>query len=288
MALRGASVVKSVCRAIAGLSLAATVVAGSPRTAAAESWPATVRAVYDINFNGFNVGTFEFESQAEQQSYTLLANARLSLLLGAFTWDGAIRSFGLIGPAPQVPKPASFTFDFRSSLRAGSTRLGFADGTVTNIAHLPPEPPKPDIVPLRQHHLQGVIDPLSAVMMISRASGANPCDRRLPIFDGKERFDLVFSYKRDVRVVEQAPSGQPDVAHVCRVKYLPIAGHKVDNDTSFMATSNEIEVALRPVPSANVLIPYQVSIPTMAGSATIFAKRVEIASHGKPQIALLH
>jgi len=90
-------------------------------------------------------------------------------------------------------------------------------------------------------------------------------------------------------VVEQAPSGQPGVAHVCRVKYLPIAGHKkVDSDTSFMAANNEIEVALRPVPSANVLIPYQVNIPTMAGSATIVSKRVEIVSPGKPQIALLH
>jgi hypothetical protein len=78
------------------------------------------------------------------------------------------------------------------------------------------------------------------------------------------------------------------MAHVCRVRYLPIAGHKADSETSYMAANNEIEVALRPVPSANVLIPYQVNIPTMAGSATIVSKRVEIDSPGKPQIALLH
>ena len=286
MTLRTASVAKGVCSFLAGLLLSLAAIVTGPQTAAAEAWPANVRAVYDINFNGFNVGTFEFQSQAEQQSYTLLGNARLSVLLGAFTWDGETRSFGLI--VKQEPKPASFTFDFRSNLRAGSTKLGFANGAVTNIAHLPPEPPKPDIIPVREQHLKGVIDPLSAIMVISRGSSANPCDRRIPIFDGKERFDLVFSYKRDMRVVEQAPSGQPDVAHVCRVKYLPIAGHKIDSDTSFMAASNEIEVALRPIPSANVFIPYQISIPTMAGSATIVSKRVEIVSPGKPQIALLH
>ena len=285
MTLWAALVAKSARSLLAGLSLSLAIVAG-PQAAAAEAWPANVRAVYDINFNGFNVGTFEFQSQAEQQSYTLLGNARLSVLLGAFTWDGETRSFGLI--VKQEPKPASFTFDFRSNLRAGSTKLGFANGAVTNIAHLPPEPPKPDIIPVREQHLKGVIDPLSAIMVISRGSSANPCDRRIPIFDGKERFDLVFSYKRDMRVVEQAPSGQPDVAHVCRVKYLPIAGHKADSDTSFMAANNEIEVALRPIPSANVFIPYQISIPTMAGSATIVSKRVEIVSPGKPQIALLH
>ena len=71
-----------------------------------------MRAVYDINFNGFNVGTFEFQSQAEDQSYTLVGNAQLTLLLGAFTWIGETRTFGLI--ANQAPKPAAFTFDFRS------------------------------------------------------------------------------------------------------------------------------------------------------------------------------
>jgi hypothetical protein len=125
-------------------------------------------------------------------------------------------------------------------------------------------------------------------MLLSRGSNLNPCDRRLPIFDGKERFDLVFTYKGEMKVVEQAPSGQPSLAHVCRVRYMPIAGHKADTETSYMASNNEIEVSLRPVPSANVLIPYQISIPTMAGFATLVSKRVEIQPPGKPQIALLH
>jgi hypothetical protein len=78
------------------------------------------------------------------------------------------------------------------------------------------------------------------------------------------------------------------MAHVCRVKYHPIAGHKVDAENSYLATTDSIEVALRPVPSANVLIPYQVTIPTLVGFATIVAKRVEIETPGQPQIALLH
>jgi hypothetical protein len=245
-----------------------------------------MRAVYDINFNGFNVGSFEFHSQAERQSYTLLGNAKLSVLLGAFSWDAETRSFGLL--VNQAPKPASFTFDYKSNLRNGSTKLGFANGAVTDISHLPPEMPRPDTVPLREQHLKGVVDPLSAIMMLARGSSANPCDRRIPIFDGKERFDLVLSYKGQVKVSEQQPSGQPAIAYVCRVKYRPIAGHKVDAESSHLATSDAIEVSLRPIPSANVLIPYQITIPTLIGYATIVAKRVEIESPGLPQIALLH
>jgi len=274
---------KRVLLTLAGMIAFAIGGVGSSQAA---DWPANVRAVYDINFNGFNVGTFEFQSQSEEESYSLTGNAQLSLLLGAFTWIGETRTFGLI--ANHMPKPAAFAFDFKANSKVGSTKMDFADGVVADIRHSPPPVPKPDTVPVRQQHLRGVLDPLSAIMVVARGSNPNPCDRRLPIFDGKERFDLVLSYKGQMKVNEQQPSGQPAMAHVCRVKYQPIAGHKVDTETSFMATTDAIEVALRPVPSANILIPYQITIPTMVGYATLVAKRVEIENPGKPQIALLH
>jgi len=286
MGLKRACVAGGIRCFLAGLISFSGSIAGPVSPAAAETWPASVRALYEINFNGFTVGTFEFQSQAESQSYTLTGNAQLSLLLGAFSWAGSTRSFGMI--VDQAPRPASFTFDFKSNLRAGSTRLGFADDAVTNIMNLPPTVTNVPVIPVREHHLKGVVDPLSAIMMLSRGATLDPCDRRIPIFDGRERFDLLFSRKGQMKVTEQAPSGQPGVAHVCRVKYLPIAGHKIDGDTKFMASNDEIEVALRPVPSANVFVPYQVSIPLMAGSATIISKRVEIVSPGKPQIAMLY
>jgi hypothetical protein len=165
--------------------------------------------------------------------------------------------------------------------------VGFSDGSVTNVTNLPPPPANPNTIPLREQHLKGVLDPLSAIMVVSRPAGS-PCDRRVPIFDGKERFDLIFSYKGETKVSEQQPSGQPNVAFVCRVRYLPIAGHKADPETRYMASNDSIEVVLRPVPSANMLVPYQINIPTLAGYASIVSKRVEIVSPGKAQIALTH
>jgi hypothetical protein len=274
---------KRVLLTLAGIVAFAT---GGVASSRAADWPANVRAVYDINFNGFNVGAFEFRSQSEEESYTLTGNAQLSLLLGAFTWMGETRAFGLI--ANHMPQPAAFAFDFKANSKVGSTKMDFADGIVADVKHSPPPVPKPGTVPLRQQHLKGVLDPLSAIMVVARGSNPNPCDRRLPIFDGKERFDLVLSYKGQMKVNEQQPSGQPAIAHVCRVKYQPIAGHKVDTENSFMATTDAIEVALRPIPSANVLIPYQITIPTLVGYATLVSKRVEIETPGKPQIALLH
>jgi hypothetical protein len=268
------------------LACSVAFVAWAAASARAADWPANVRAVYDINFNGFNVGTFEFQSQSEDESYSLAGNAHLTLLLGAFTWIGETRAFGLI--ANRMPQPAAFAFDFKANSKTGSTKMDFADGIVSEVRHIPRPEPKPGIVPVRPQHLKGVLDPMSAIMVVARASNPNPCDRRLPIFDGKERFDLVLSYKSQMKVNEQQPSGQPAMAHVCKVKYQPIAGHKADAENSFMATTDGIEVALRPVPSANILIPYQITIPTLVGYVTIVSKRVEIETPGQPQIALLH
>lgn len=282
----GAFVSGRVPRLLATLAATLGAVSGGAISTAAQGWPANVRALYEVNFNGLTVGTLEFTAEAEQQSYTLTSNARLSILLGAFTWDGKIRSFGLL--VNQAPKPASFTFDFKSSLKAGSTTMGFGDNGVTNVTHLPTPMPRPDTIPVLAHHLKGVIDPLSAIMVLARGSASHPCDRRLPIFDGKERFDLILSYKGEMKVAEQQPSGQPGIAYVCRVRYLPIAGHKADAEAKFMAANDAIEVSLRPIPSLNMLVPYQITIPTMAGSASIVSKRVDITSPGKPQIALTH
>ena len=54
------------------------------RAGASQPFPAQVHAVYRIEFNGFNVGTFEFVSSVQGSNYTLSGDAKLSALLGAF------------------------------------------------------------------------------------------------------------------------------------------------------------------------------------------------------------
>lgn len=250
----------------------------------AEGWPSHVKADYDITFNGFSVGTFGFQAEADRQVYTATGTANLSLLLGALSWKSEIRTVGAV--IKEAPKPGGYTFDIVSGSKAISTRMGFEDGMVSSVANFPDALHTSPVVPLKPQHLQGVIDPMSA--MVQLAYGSNPCERRLPIFDGRERFDLVFSRKGETRISEQQPSGQPGTGLVCRIRYVPIAGHKADDSTRFMATTDEIEVVLRPIPSAKIYVPYQVTIPMPVGYAKLTSKRVEITQVGRPRIALLY
>ncbi|MEZ5817462.1 MAG: DUF3108 domain-containing protein [Hyphomicrobiaceae bacterium] len=267
--------------AIAGLTIGA--IFSTTTSAEAEPWPSKVDATYRIAFNGFDIGTFEFRADTTGSSYAMRGDAQLSALLGAFKWQGATRSSGTL--TSSGPRPAGYTFDFSGIGKQGSIKLGFQHGNITSVSMQPPQPPTPDVVPVREAHLKAALDPLSAVLAISRTSSGNPCQRRIPVFDGKQRFDLVFSFLRQQAVAEARPSGQPSVALVCRVRFVPIAGHRMSEETKHMASTDGIEISLRPVPSASIYVPYQISVPTIAGTATLTSERVNIVTRSE-QIAL--
>jgi Protein of unknown function (DUF3108) len=254
------------------------------RSEAGDAWPSNVQASYDVNFNGINVGTYDFRSTNEGQSYKLSSNAKLSILLGAIHWTGTTHASGKL--AGETAKPQAFGFEYQAQSKSGTTQMAFTDDTVTQVLHTPPPKSKDGIVPVQSQHLKGVLDPLSAVLALSRGTTGNPCGRRIPIYDGHQRFDLVLSTKGQIQIADRG--GQPGIGYVCRVRYVPIAGHKPDDQTKYMSQNNDIEIILRPMPGANIFIPHQVTIPTMAGSATLVARRVQVTTNAHQQLALIN
>lgn len=256
-----------------------------PLAAKDAGWPAHVNADYNIAFNGINIGSFKFKSAISGRGYVLDGDAELSALLGAFNWQGVTRASGSVESS--APQPAGYTFTFKSMARSGSVKLGFSKDRISNVSLVPPIPDAEDIVPVERKHLKGALDPLSAVMALTRPVGNDgPCERVIPVFDGKQRFDLRLSYRRQDIVREAKQSGQPGVAIVCAVRYVPIAGYS-PSEVEQMAENDGIEVSLRPVPSANLFVPHEIRIPTIAGAVTLSSARVEITTRGQELIALV-
>jgi hypothetical protein len=252
---------------------------------ASRTWAPYVSASYKVAFNGFDVGRFEFESSIKGSSYSLVGQAQLSALLGVFQWTGTTRTSGTL--SGDRPHPAGYAFEFSGTGRSGFVKMGFKGTTVSSFSSFPLLPPPPGNIPVKDAHLKGVFDPLSAVMALSRGNLDNPCGRRLAIFDGKQRFDLVLSYKGTERLTEAKSSGQPDVVHVCRVRYVPIAGYAPSDEVKAM-TQAAIEISLRPIPSANLLVPHQIVVPTAAGTATLTSERISITTPARTYIALVN
>lgn len=271
----------SLSRRFAGLALLGAFL---PMAAAADT-PSKIKASYNIEFAGIEIGKFRFQSTIDSASYSSSGSAKLSALLGAFKWRGSTSSTGVWGRGE--PQPSRYAFKYKSNSKSGSVDMSFRKGSVADRTLEPPSKPSKRSVPLSEGHLKGVLDPMSAVMALTTGQIDKPCDRKVAVFDGKHRFDLELSYRRKERIKEARPSGEPDIAIVCGVRYIPIAGHKDNKSTRYMAAAKGIEVALRPIPSANILVPYEIRIPTFAGSAVLRSQRVEITT-GMKQIALVH
>lgn len=274
---------RSILTGVAALAL--TALAGAPATAAETAWPKSVSTTYRLYFNGFEVGAFAFRSEAKGKTYKAESKANVSALFGAFKWNGNISASGKL--AATGPQPSSYAMNFRTKSKEGRVRLGFDKAGVKSVTV---EPKKdwvsPEIVPIKDEHKKSVFDPMSAILSMTHEGGGDPCAKTVPIFDGKVRFNLIMSYKGKQKLEEKTPSGQPKDLVVCKVKYQPIAGHKPKDFVNPWVDYDGIEIALRPVPSANVFIPYNITIPTSLGAAVMSADRVDIAPEGKPVIAL--
>lgn len=249
-----------------------------------EAWPITVQARYRLRFNGIDVGNLVINSNATAKSYTLSGSSKVSVLFGTFSWSSSSSVSGAIDGG--APTPTSFAFDWNMSKKSGSTRIGFKEHVATEIAIQPPPRVKPDTVPLTPAHKVGAVDPMSAILMMTKADNRPPCDRRVGVFDGKHRYDIVLTPKRTTRLPPPSGSGPAETAYVCRVMYEPIAGHRANADTKSYASNDGAEIVLRHIPGSEMLIPHSVTIPTSWGTGSMVTERIDIVTAAAGKIAL--
>ena len=244
----------------------------APSTQAADAWPATVEARYILRYNGIDVGHLAFTSDTTAKNYAITSTGEVSLLFGAIKWTGASNVSGAIEKA--APVPQSYGFDWKKNSKGGIIRLGFTGRKATTVTVEPPSGAHPDTVALTDRHKADVLDPMSAIMALTKANLDETCDRRVQVFDGKQRFDIVLSYKRKTLIPAPKSGGASSVGFVCRAVYAPIAGHRANADTAAYAANTESEVVLRRVGTSRVLIPHSVTVPTSWGTGSMGIDRV--------------
>ncbi len=259
--------------------LASAAVANSPAQAEPKPLPAEVKAVYKVSFGLLGeIGYFRFNSTVTGEAYALSAEAKIDTAV--FDYFGAMTSMGSV--LSSATKPGSYQFSYRQKAilgkkKARSLDMAFNESSVADVKFVPPDPPSKKAIPVTKDQLKNVLDPLSGVMALSLGNITKPCEQRLPIFDGKQRFDIAFS-----------PTGRSEGkggGKVCRVRLIPISGHKKGQGADSVISGN-IEVVLRPVPKANILIPYRVTVPTIIGAAVLASEKVEITMPDRKRIAL--
>ncbi|MBS0249895.1 MAG: DUF3108 domain-containing protein [Proteobacteria bacterium] len=270
-------------------SLVAVVAATVPFERAAAvgpNWPNKVTAIYKLSFAGIGVGKYRFNAQFDKNGYVANGHTKVSALFGTFKWVGDFSGNGALDPSGI--RPSAFQMNYKTQKKVSSVKIGFTGLGVTSVAVLPEKPPSPEIIKLKPENLQNVFDPMAAMIAVSDANPSDACNRTLPVFDGKVRYDLRLSFKGREPVKDRNPSRQPKELVVCRVKYVPIAGHKPKDFERPWIDYNNIEIALRAVPKAGIYVPYRVTIPSPLGNAVMTADTINITAANNQQIALTH
>ena len=272
---------------IAALALFAGEAALQPGLAAgsnpSKDGSVEIAGQYSISFNGFHIGDARIDQRVTGRTYTASSDIEISALLGAFRWKGVTRASGTLAGEKIVP--SGYDFQFESSSKSGSVRIGFEKGAVSELMAIPLTAEPEDFVPLAPTHVKSVIDPLSAIVAVSRPS-AEPCGRKFAVFDGKQRFDLALLPTRR-EAVPAGRNGATVEGVVCRVKYTPVAGYRNNAETRALVENTGIEVTFRPVSEARLWTPYRVTVPTIAGFVSLEATRYDISAPGQAEIALV-
>ncbi len=247
---------------------------------AARPEPGKVVATYDAGLAGISLGEFKVTATIEGSAYEMAAKGRFSLLAGLlYKATGKTTSSGTLTEA--APQPATFTLDYDGGKKREQRRTSFTRGAVSDVSIVPDKRRNPRNVPITAEQLKDVLDPLTALFLAVRsdapAGDLKVCDQTIPVFDGRQRFDLELTPKRSEGLGNGAPKGLSSPVAVCRVRYKPIAGHRPDHPgVKFMTKTDEIEAWLVPVPRTGLYVPYKILVPTGWGSGSVMLTGIKV------------
>ncbi len=271
--------------------IAAALAVGITLTGASAASPSIV-VTYDVEYDGllsFDVGRATVQYSSTGPGYQLALSFRPSASAHSFAVGPALaRSSGAV--SAQGLSPASAMLDYSVRSLSETRNFTFAGDKLQSVHIVKKKSgglfkdssavgydPRslPAFAPLSEADQKGVLDPLSAMFLpVSGRNGLDRanCERKLRIYDGRRRFDLVMSY----RGLEKTGIGGE--ALICTASYVPVAGHSVEGDDfTTKMRDYHIAVALVPAPGSNFLVPARISLTDESGASVAEAKAIALS-----------
>jgi Protein of unknown function (DUF3108) len=250
------------CRPV--LFAACAALAVSVSTAEAQS---RLEARYSVSLAGIPLGAGTWVVDITGDQYTAVANGRTTGLVKLIAnGHGSAGSRGAFQGATVAS--SGYMANSVSDKKTDDVRMVLRGGVVKEVTAEPPLELSPDRVPVTEAHRKGVVDPMSAALIPVSGKGdvlaPEACKRKLAIFDGRQRVDIEFVYKRMDQV--KADKGYHGPVVVCTVLYNPVAGHRPERDAiKYLIAQRDMEMWLAPIDGTRVLVPFRFSVPTPFG-----------------------
>jgi len=128
-----------------------------------------------------------------------------------------------------------YQFQYQKKQKARSTTIVFKDKKVVENTSQPPRKKQTNIVPIHSHHLQGVVDPLTAInQLIFKQNNKLNCNKKIKVFDGSDVFYLILSKQNNKNhIIKSSKITTKKLLRKCKLQYQTIAGHKVKDEKKF-------------------------------------------------------
>ena len=190
----------------------------------AQAATSSLRITYAARLAGIRIGTGVLSANLDSGRYTATISAQTSSV-GRLVSQGQGEAVarGVFGRT--VAMPVSYDLSASEENLTNVVRMRLSRGDISELSAEPPLSDHPNRVAVTRQHIRDVVDPVSALLMpvpnAESAMGPAACARTLPLFDGRQRYNIAMSFVR----METVPFGNGQAA-VCRIRYQPIAGHR--------------------------------------------------------------
>ena len=184
----------------------------------------TADLAYSIAFWSIPFGQTSYEARFANGGYAASSHFETSGIVSLF-WQAIIDASTSGRFAADAVAPLKYdSFYRRGNSKKERVVVMFDRNGVTTFADPPYDTTK---YPVSDAQKREGIDPMSAITLVLTAvtaDRANPCGTVAPVFDGRRRYNIEFTYVRDEPVNLGALYN--GAAHLCQLRYKQIAGFK--------------------------------------------------------------
>lgn len=232
-------------------------------------------ARYNVTLGGVAFASGAWQINVGDHQFTAAVSGNTTGMLRLFTTGhGTSASRGSVS-AGQL-HASSYSSSIATDQKYDEVRMMLNAAGVKEYIAEPPNLPHPERVPVREQHRRGVLDPMTAAIMRVPGNGDTfvpaACNRKLPIFDGRMRYDLQLVYKRLERV--KSAKGYQGTVVACAVYFSPIAGHVPSRPAiKYLTELRTAELWLAPIAGTRLMVPYRISVPTPLGLGIVQASQ---------------
>jgi hypothetical protein len=183
-----------------------------------------IEITFDVTA-GARVAQMSLAYSATGETYEIASSQRsIGFLEWIVPWRSTTEVTGRFAGPASVPVSYRSEGTFRGNPR--KVELFFEDGKVVRMETVPEnrEDERDEVPPDMR---LGALDPVSAILAVIRqANETGACTARVPVFDGRQRYDIVFEDLGPREVPRHYASAFQGLARACEFNWVPIAGRR--------------------------------------------------------------